>query len=133
MATRWLSPFSGVARACAHAYMIFTTVWKRDTVSQGALLLLTKFMYSILIRSIQSLECREYGPFLNNHAYRRNDASRNSRFSTGVSNVSAPLRCSLESDSFQSRDFFEKTEITCSRKRAFSIPKSTAFGEVHIR
>ena len=37
MATRWLSPFSGVARACAHAQMIFTTVSKRDAVSKGAM------------------------------------------------------------------------------------------------
>ena len=33
MATRWLSPFSGVARACVHAHMIFTTVSKRHEVS----------------------------------------------------------------------------------------------------
>ena len=33
LATRWLSPFSGVARACAYAHMIFTAVSKRDTVS----------------------------------------------------------------------------------------------------
>ena len=33
MATRWLSPFSGVARACAHAHTIFTAVSKRDAVS----------------------------------------------------------------------------------------------------
>ena len=33
MATRWLSTFSGVARACAHAHMIFTAVSKRDAVS----------------------------------------------------------------------------------------------------
>ena len=29
MATLWLSPFSGVARACTHAHMIFTSVKKR--------------------------------------------------------------------------------------------------------
>ena len=30
LATRWLSPFSGVARACAYAHMIVTAVSKRD-------------------------------------------------------------------------------------------------------
>ena len=33
LATRWLSPFSGNARACAYAHMIFTAVSKRDAVS----------------------------------------------------------------------------------------------------
>ena len=34
-ATRWLSPFSGVARACAHTLMFFNAVSKRDAVSQS--------------------------------------------------------------------------------------------------
>ena len=33
LATRWLSPFSGVPRACAYAHMIFTAVSKRDALS----------------------------------------------------------------------------------------------------
>ena len=47
LATRWLTPFSGVARACAYAHMIFTAVSKRDAVSYDAMFLLTKVMYSI--------------------------------------------------------------------------------------
>ena len=46
-AMRWLSHFSGVARACTYAHMIFTAVSKRDAVSQDAMFLLTKVMYSI--------------------------------------------------------------------------------------
>ena len=33
LATRWLSPFLGVARLCAYAHMIFTAVSKREAVS----------------------------------------------------------------------------------------------------
>ena len=33
LATRWLYPFSGVARACVYAHMIFTAVSKRDAAS----------------------------------------------------------------------------------------------------
>ena len=33
LATRWLSPFAGVARTCAYAHRIFTAVSKRDAVS----------------------------------------------------------------------------------------------------
>ena len=38
MATRWLSPFSGVARACAHAHIIFTAVSKREAVNENHVL-----------------------------------------------------------------------------------------------
>ena len=47
LATRWLSPFSGVARACAHAHIIFTAVSKREAVRYDAMFLLTKVMYSL--------------------------------------------------------------------------------------
>ena len=47
LATRWLSPFLGVARLCAYAHMIFIALSKRDTVSYDAMFLLTKVMYSI--------------------------------------------------------------------------------------
>ena len=33
LATRWLSSLLGVARACAHAHIIFTAVSKRDALS----------------------------------------------------------------------------------------------------
>ena len=33
LTTRWLSPFSGIVRACAYAHMRFTAVSKRDAVS----------------------------------------------------------------------------------------------------
>ena len=39
LAARWLSPFLGVARACAYAHMIFIAVSKRDAVSQDAMFL----------------------------------------------------------------------------------------------
>ena len=32
LATRWLSPFSGVTRACAHAHIFFTAASKREAV-----------------------------------------------------------------------------------------------------
>ena len=42
LATRRLSPFSGVACVCAYAHMIFTAVSKRDTLSKDAIFLLNE-------------------------------------------------------------------------------------------
>ena len=55
LATRRLSPSSGSARACAHAHIIFTAVSKRDALSQDAMILLTKVMYSIITNVFPSL------------------------------------------------------------------------------
>ena len=48
LATRLQSPFSGVARTCAHAPIIFTAVSKREAVRLDAMFLLTKVMNSIV-------------------------------------------------------------------------------------
>ena len=70
LATHWLALFSGNARACAYAHMIFTAVSKRDAVSQDAMFLLTKVMYSMMVlvavKSGNTVKCQAYGTLQDN-------------------------------------------------------------------
>ena len=47
LATRWLSPFSGVARACAYEHMIFTALSKKRRGKLGRNVSFNEVMYSI--------------------------------------------------------------------------------------